>query len=416
MKNKSLIFCCLLGLLLLPRPAKAQWVAPWFRGGKPAWQTLTKQAFTPQRIAKTSLCRPLSTTPSNAHVKTNISNWMQYRTAYTGTLSSVEKMALAHIPENLVSTSGKLTYFHDRDQLLLTTQQELFPGMPFSETAFARHQEILELTRSEIETFAFADLSRQLYGTWMSSREATLLLADEQQPRAFSLSRSEIKDFAQLSLSQQRRFAAERLWEAQQILSVLLQTPAKNLSNDQFSTYYKTKIRAEYFHSLVTALDQAEEPFSSIIIRNPLPINLSFLPHPDEKLTDAQRLGKLYFYQDTDLFNTSEKILLKGELSHQEDLYLTYATAEAFNVPYEKLLDLYTKGIQAQDIFGQEGALRLRQLSKKEIKQRIPKTLNKIILAQQQLREQNPSPTPEIYVEYFRLAYKALYYSQKYKN
>ena len=410
MKKRTWYAWLIIGLLLVPAHVHAQWLAPWFRGGKPAWQTIHRHAFTPKRVTHAKLSKPLNRRKTRLHVKTNISNWMQYRTAYTTTLSSGEKQVLARFPNNLLSTSGKLTYFYDKNILLLAAQQELFTGMSFSAKAFNRHQEILEVTRDEIENFAFEELSQHLYG-WMSSHEAEILLHDNtQQPLSCVLARSDVKAFGSLSLAEQQQFANNKLAHAQYTLSTLLQTPDQHLSNDDFAQYYIFKLREVYFQTLVSALENATEPLSSIVIRIPVTLEIPFLPNPNEPLSDAQRLGKLYFYYHQDRLPVEQKVQLKAELEQQEYAYITYAVAEAFEIPYDKFLDIYTRGITAKDIFGEENGTFLHNLPKHELQRRIPGTLTKIAQAQAALREQ--TPTLQTYVEYFKLEYKKKWYQR----
>ena len=413
MKKKVSLILIICSLWLTPLNAQVRGVAPWFRGGATAWQSLTYRALTPERLAREQLSHTLLLTPTRLHVKTNIPNWIQFRTAHTGALNSMEKRKLTVSPNYVLGTSGKLAYFYDRDLLLLSALREFFPEEPYNAQAFALHQDILETTRNEIEIFALEELVTKLHG-WMSTHEAEILLKDQTQPLCSVLVRSEVKTFATLTtLEQQRQFAKQQLADIQDELVMLLKMPEVQLTNGHFAQYYYSKMRAEYFQILVDALENATAPLPSIVVRVAVPIQLNFLPNPTEVLTDAQRLGKLYFYSHQNQFSTAENIQLQAKLNRQSDVFKTYATAEAFQVPYEQLLDLYTHGLTPQDIFGPEGGKIVQELPKEELKRRIPQTLEKIKLAQQQLREQNPNPTPEVYVEYFRLVYKYLYYSYR---
>ncbi|MBO4675006.1 MAG: hypothetical protein J5601_02835 [Elusimicrobiaceae bacterium] len=105
-KNVSLILI-ICSLWLSPLSAQAQWMAPWFRGGTTVWKSLTHRALTPERLSREKLSHTFLLTPTQLHVKTNISNWIQFRTAYTAALTPQEKQTLVYKPNNLLGTDGQ---------------------------------------------------------------------------------------------------------------------------------------------------------------------------------------------------------------------------------------------------------------------------------------------------------------------
>lgn len=388
--------------------AQAQTVAPWFRGTKAAWETLLRQSFTTGRLAAQPLTVPFRTEPSRLHVKTNSANWLAYRTSHSQTLSTQEKEILKQFPQNILSMSGKLTYFQDRSLLLLNAQKELFPLTSWSEKAFARHQEILSLARSEIETFDREKLISQLH-TWVAKHDVENLLQDPDQPLFFVITRDEMLEFASLSLEEQQTFAAKKYTHTQKQLSHYLSSDPHQLTTDDFSLYYLAKTRAGYFHLLMHVLQRADQPRLSIILRVTKMINLPFLPHPAQHLTDAQRLGKLLLYADQPHRFTPQQIhLLQQELARQKDLYTLYAEAEAFNIPYHRQFDLYSKSLTAEDVFGTKQVQKIYNLTEEAVPQRVPQVLEKIKARQALLRTQPPSA--DVYMDYFRLHHKKQFY------
>ena len=412
-KKLILLLVCLCGII--PFAAQAGGLPPWFRGSKEMWQLIVNKSFTPQRVLTLSIEKPFSLAPSSLHVKTNVGNWLKYRTAYSHALNSAEKQTLQKFPDNSLATSGKLTYFYDRDQLLLSTFQELFPTGTWSEKSFDRHQAILSLTRQEVEAYTKNSFFQHL-SPWMNRDNLEYLLLTPQQPASYALDHQELLHFATLSLPEQQAFAKQKLTQTQEQLSRYLSADPQKLTTSDFSGYYILKLRLDYFKLLDTILLRAEKPRSSLVLRLKQTLDLPFLPNAQEKLTDAQRLGKLAFYQaQPHLFSARENALLTQVLEQQYHLYIFYAEAEAFHVPYHRILSIYGKQLNAVDIFGPEGAAKIEHMSSQELLERIPQVQQKIDLSLQQLR-QLAEPTPQTYTEYFRMKRKKLFYEHLYSH
>jgi len=141
------------------------------------------------------------------------------------------------------------------------------------------------------------------------------------------------------------------------------------------------------------------------------------LPQAQELLTDAQRLGKLLFYAQSGLFSGAQQEILLAELKRQEDLFYSYAEAEAFDVPYHQVLDFYANTVSkrfhripADKIFGQEAAKKIEALSGEQVVEQVPGVLEKINAQQVRMHSSSTPPTPEDYLEYFKTEYKKRFY------
>ena len=162
-------------------------------------------------------------------------------------------------------------------------------------------------------------------------------------------------------------------------------------------------------------LAQTDEPLPSMVLRRPRAIDLPFLPNPEEKLTDAQRLGKLLLAKADDSLTPEQKQQVEQEYRRQQELYSFYASAEAFNVPLHNALGFYNPGITSKDIFGVQEAKLIQQAQKDHLLiERIPPVLQKIRLAQQEISlESNSFPTPRAYVQMLQLEEKFAFYKNQ---
>lgn len=392
--------CCFLFFALAPCCGlQAQTISPWFRGTQQTWKIMTENSFSAARAAQTPFIRPLSGLHTGYAVKTTVPNWLAYRLSHSNTFSAMEKNIFKIHPNNLSAVTGKLTYFWDRDALLAASAG---PG-EVNEKAFGRHQELLQHTLAEVEQFAREEIAKQFNSSLFSTEEINHLLADPSQPQAFILSRKEIETFPTLSLEEQKTFAQNAWQNAVRMQTQLLATNPQTLTTQRFSDYYYLKLRRSYFSLLANVLERASVPRRTIIIRVKKRLPFDFLPEANLPLTDAQRLGKLYFYTEHFQMRGPEglekSVALKAEAERQRQLYEPYALAEAFGVPYENALK---RGLPPTDIlFGAEEAARLRMLTSRQAVDELPEKISALQTAQ---RQAHPKDEPlDFYVHYFRL-------------
>lgn len=386
---------CLLFVLVPALGARAQAVSPWFRGSTQAWKTLTQKSFSAAQLSNIRLIRPLSGLNTGYTVKTTVPNWITYRLSHSGTFSRMEKDIL----KSPGAVTGKLTYFWDRDALLAASAgpEELNPR------AFTRHQELLQNTLAEVEDFSRETVANQFSNAIFSREEIHALLKDPAQPPAFVLTRREIETFPALTLDEQRTLALQAWQSASALLAQLLQKDPQTISNRDFSDYYYFKLRQRYFHLLYDTLQRAQSPRKTAVIRIRKKIELDFLPESEQFLTDAQRLGKLQFHLDRMQAQGAEAkylVSLKTEITRQEELYRSYALAEAFNIPYEDVLSW--RVFQADLYFEKEEAARLNLLTSPQAVMELPEKIARVQERRHNLlAKQNESV--EGYVRYFRL-------------
>lgn len=389
--------CCALFLCVSALSLRAQTVSPWFRGVPQTWKMLTEKSFSAVNTIKTPLLPPLSGRYTGYAVKTTVPNWLSHRLSHSHAFSVMEKNIFKTHPHNISAVTGKLSYFWDRDALLAASAGE--EGI--DQKAFNRHQELLQNTLAEVESFSREEIASSYHSALFSDEETARLLADPAQPPAFVLRAKEAADFAALSLEEQKAFAYNAWQKATLLQTELLKTDPQKLSTQHFSDYYYLKLRRTYFTLLLRTLNHATEPRRTMIIRIRKHIELNFLPESDMFLTDAQRLGKLYFYTDhaKSFGLTIENIVaLKAETARQEKLYEPYALAEAFEQPYEKALQ---PGSASDILFGAEEAERLRLLTSRQAADELPA---KIAVLQTAMNNVRPNgEETDFYVCYFRL-------------
>ena len=390
----------IIGALILAPQARAQQVSPWFRGGPIAWEKALNSSFTASRVAQLPLLQPLCQHYTGYSVKSTVPNWISFRLLHSNTLSRMEKKILATHTANELATLGKLTFFYDRDALL----QHHLPAENYHSEAFAHHQQLFSLTLSEAEHF-FAQHSEELFAySWLSKEHVQALLKSTAQPPSFILFSKEINVFPTLSLPEQKAYARDEIISAQQTLLRLLQTPPQLLQTSDFGLYYRAKLRLRYFSLVSQTLRQAESPRNTLIIRIYEQIPLDFLPESNALLTDAQRLGKLYFYKDKAIF-PEQQVLLLAEISRQQSLYEYYAYAEAFQRPYEDLL----KTLRAPTSVVFENDPLLTNWSAARVYQQIPVLIAELDRQMAQLRSTD-HPTKSDFINYFRLHIRKAFY------
>lgn len=420
MTRNHLFFRLFLYLFLMSAPLmtlQAQTISPWFRGGKQVWEALLKKAVIPVN-GKAVLTTPLSHAVTGFSVKTNAYNWLLHRMNYSGVFSRMEKDILLQKTTTEKATLGKLAYFHDRDALLfnaLSTQ----PGANADESAFWRHQNTLTNTLAELEDFYQDILPSRFTNTLFSPEDIKSLLADPIQPPAFVLSVREISQFAALNtLEQQRSWTDQMLHQTNADLNSLLAKQPTALKGFEFERYYIQKLRLDYFKTLQEVLSKSTDKRRSLIIRRKRVLKIE-LPGAQQPMTDAQRLGFLRYHldkltaQNMDITlpknsNLQKYLEIKALLGRLAPIYETYATAEAFAVPYE---DVLRQGTLWPDIIvGKQTGLNLHQLlGKKPLKPLLAPRIFQLEQQLQAMRNQQPDGL-DFYIRYYRLdREKALY-------
>ncbi len=388
--------------LFSPILSLAQTVSPWFRlTAGISFEQISQKAFTLERVSGAKFSVPLLGNPTGYAVKTNVPNWLSYKFKHTGLVSRMEQDILTTQPNHLVAVSGKLQFFFDRD-LLLKNALPFQESTIFHENAFNGHQQLMQDTRTEIEKFGMDEMARMLsQDTSLFSASEIETLISNGQPPAFVLTRGEAVDFANSSLEKQRQIVQGDIHTALLDLHKLLSTKPSDLDTASFAQYYRAKSRLYYFTQLKGVLEKATAPRKSIIFRFRQQLPFDFLPDCAEWLTDAQRLGKLWFYHDMYLTSSPERAaLLKQEIKAQS-VHEHYAQAEVFGLPYEDLLN--DKVLQMQMVMNEE---KINQFDQLPVQERMEIALQKMEELTQEmtaLRMQSLFPTASFYAEYFRL-------------
>ncbi len=405
--KKLTSFCLLCISLFLFVPAatcRAQAVSAWFRGTAQSWQTLTQTAFSAPKVMLSPLSRPLSGLSTGYTVKTTVPNWLNHRLSHSNTFCRMEKELFKIHPNNPSAVTGKLSYLLDRNTLLA---ESAAPG-EINQKAFLRHQDLLQNTLAEVENYWEAALGERYHSTVFSKKEIANLLADPKQPPAFILSTNEINQFPLMTLQQQQAFTRRAAEDNTNALTELLSQNPEELSTSQFSHYYYLKLRQKYFTLLLRVMDAAQAPRQTLIIRVRKQIQLDFLPGKEAALTDAQRLGKLYFYKDHAKNHSSDGIneqlvALKSEIARQEKIYAPYAQAEAFNIPYELVLThpqtVHTYALGAAE------AERLKTLTNRQITEEVPVLIQQTQAYKNALLSAKNTGT-DFFIHYYRLCVK----------
>lgn len=391
--------CCLFFTLAPLLPVHAQLVSPWFRGTKQSWEILKKTSFDVSRLSTTPLVYPMKGTVTGFKVKTTVPNWLKFRLSHSGTLSAMEKEIFKIHPNNPAGVAGKLTYFWDRDALLAHTAQP----EEIHTDAFLRHQDLLQNTLAETEAYWKEEFFSQLGSSMLPREEMLKLIGDFTQPPAYILKQDEINQFTGLTLQEQRSFVRRELQHSTNYLSGLLAQNPQEIPTRDYALYYYHKLRVRYFALLERFLSSAQMPRHTLIIRVKTSLPLPFLPQSGELLTDAQRLGKLYFYAErlkASAPNT-QTVALQAEIARQEKLYSLYAEAETFHIPYETVLrrprTIYDYAL------GTAEAERLNTLSYKQLAEELPERIQQV---QTQKRLITASSNQDFYIEYYRLCIK----------
>lgn len=414
-KNKTMLrkklFLILILLLSTSTFLSAQAPAAWFSGGMGAFEQFLKKALTYNQLRITPLCDPALQIPTNLHVKSTVPKWVRSRVTWPeiNTVTPMEKAVLEEFLfsklHSSLTTSAQLSFFYDRDLLvhnfIRNTAQE-----SIDENAFLWHQNRMLNTRTEIERHDLQKIADEISSNYSSlfSAEQIKGMLEEGQPLAFTLWDQGMKDFATLSLEDQRQFVKTHMEINDQQLLGLLQTNPKELSREKYNHYYIFKGRQTYLKQLYFRLQCAQQPLKSMIIRRQLALPLEFLPNPDELLTDAERLGKLYFYrdvytQDHVLVTRAKKI--ESLLKKQTAAYELYAQAEMLGLPYETLLK--TKKLLPHQLFSPQTLELLNNTTDADILVPLQQRIAHVVDLMAKFRQEHPNPTPADYKYYFYL-------------
>ena len=136
-----------------------------------------------------------------------------------------------------------------------------------------------------------------------------------------------------------------------------------------------------------------------------------------ESMTDAQRLGYLYFHNDAVAESiassqapavvTGMQPILQKELLRHIRVYNPYAMAQAFDIPYEKALSL--RDYDRKKLFFNEDFIAyIDNSSSKELAETLPQHIEKVQQELAALRHTTPNPENlDFYVNYYRLSAKA---------
>lgn len=269
--------------------------------------------------------------------------------------------------------------------------------------AFRRHQDLLQNTLAETEAYWKEEFFSQLRGSLLPREEMLKLIGDFNQPPAYILRQDEINQFKGLTLQEQQSFVRGELKQSINYLSELLSQNPQEIPTRDYALYYYHKLRVRYFALLERFLRSAQTPRHTLIIRVKTSLPLSFLPQNEELLTDAQRLGKLYFYAERLKASgpDTQTVALQAEIARQEKLYSLYAEAETFHIPYETVL--HRPRTIYEYALGMAEAERLNTLSYEQLAEELPERIQQV---QTQKRLITASSNQDFYIEYYRLCIK----------
>ena len=381
-KRKALLFgIILLGTLNL----RAQVTPAWTRHLSPArFKEISHKALlysTKGQPLFLDLSRRVAT---STLVKTTDKNLLRHKVFYSGLFSKQEKDILL-APSYAQITLGKLAYLHDKHAAFyrqLSSRQT--DAHHIHEKAFEKHQQILRELTGALQHYYAEQLSMTAKSSVFSKEERHNLLQTA-QPIAYVLTDKELNEFASLLTIKAQKYWLERylstsMWK----LESLLRKPTDTLSPAEFELYYRTQSRLSYFKLLEQVLEKAATKRTSAIVRY-----RASLPGDTQKLTDAQRGGKLLLEGTED----------QTEWEDFNKLYAPYATAEALNVPYEISLQY---GAHAPELLGLQEGQRLRQLDPSAYLEELQPKIENLEKELEQLRLQTPS-SADFYKQFYRV-------------
>ena len=205
------------------------------------------------------------------------------------------------------------------------------------------------------------------------------------QPAAFVLNDAELKEFAALpSLQAQIHWTQRKISTATWDVENLLFKSTAELSPAEFEHYYLAQSRLSYLQLLERVLQNTGRKRPSALVRYKLAPK-----EGNEKLTDAQRGGKLLFEHPQDA-QAWEKF---------SQNYGPYAAAEALQVPYEVALQY---GENAPELLGAQEGKRLRELDAQRCLDEVLPQITELETRLTSLRAQTPQNN-DFYVNFYAL-------------
>ena len=352
MKNKSLRLICSLVLLFSVLPAAAQGVVPFVA------KSLSKEAASgvlASAASKTALAgagtQALLLVRPNMPVVYPFKNYSFFQVPEG---LSTEEKNLWTAPKSEGAQLGLAALLYDQNAVLFGALGEK-GGAAVSQAEFNAHQQAIAQAVDNMQqqlTINTSFVLRSPNGSMRNGWEKVLQQVDcgadrftvqrlfdgEPQPLFPVITKEEMATFAALpSLQIQRTFIDDSLSVARAQLARILSQDAASLSEETLATYYLQKVRMNYFMQVKSLLANATEKRSSLIVRR------RFSPAEGQPLmTDAQRLGYAYFTADTTpaAGALQNGVSLQAQAALAEDLYGKYATAEVFEIPYEKMFHI----------------------------------------------------------------------------
>lgn len=330
--------------------------AAWTRGlAKAQWQTaIATTRFVPSVITNSAhFIKPLA--QGNGVALFNINKdhnsliWAQVKNSQL--FSKTEKDFLVPFAPETVSLA-KLTWVHDKHAAFYNHLKKQ-DGITINEDAFANHQtqlsRLIATLEKDLKGKVQADLEYvspqhqdiismlELLRVDCGFNRATIakLFQGDGQPFFAALYEREMEIFAQQpDLGSQRNWIASMIETTQIELERLLQLPTSAMTPFLSAKYYVYKMRLEYFTVLRDVLANATEKRASIIYRY-----RRKLPSVPVSMTDAQRLGYLYYQRDLlPADKLQQRLTWETQINEQEALHQEFAAAEATNQSYELAL------------------------------------------------------------------------------
>ena len=449
--NKKLLVL-LIGLFLLPVKASCDgWTEAltWIvkrAGVTSASNQSTKILFSD--LAKSSLLStrelvPLTHTLGANMAVDNVKNRITHDFIKSNLYTKQEKEVLKVVPpfnqsrgDRLMSIDGDVAivpiaralYLEQFSAQVMSELSRRVELTPDDLVAFHLHQEKLQNFIEDMERNWSGRLGQttfqnsvEIYSSQMGGRVAldimrgdngritNLLEAGGGDKASFLLAKAEGKEFAALTLEEQKNYARRKYHESAEVVLFFLRKGPENMTNGEFKQFYIWRSRAEYFRNLSLMLDQAEAPLNSIIIRMKRPAKVPGMKAGNsldklELLDDAQRLGQLQFFADLAQPLSKEYIEISTELAHQKGLYETYAFGKTFGIPYERVPYLgegeFSSSKQIEMMFGTKTMEKIENMSPKDKVKSLISVIGKITDRQAQLRKSVNAD----FAEYYRLS------------
>ena len=389
LKQKTILCVGLLVLLFWIQPqALAQSIPAWTRGlNSRTWNSLIRgTTFSSKGKAPFITLFYRQQLPNR--VRSTDYKFIYHKIGYSGLFTQLEKNILLK-SSDVPTTLGKIAYLHDKHAVFFNQLMKQ-PIPSLSENAFWQHQKILQELLQGLSVYYQPEEQDLFSSLIFSPREIAYLQEAPAQPTCYVLSTPEINYFANLSsLQQQQQWVKQIVEKLNTQTQDLLTQTTNTITPAEFENYYIKSLRLNYFRMLEQVLEKSSHKRLSAIMRFKLP-----LEGETQKLTDAQRGGRLQFRVDSKI--TPE---LQQQLKNFEERYATYAAAEAMEQPYEIALQY---GASAPELLGKEEGKRLRQATPQEIFEEIPPKVQNL---EQQLisLRQNPRDTNDFYLAYYRI-------------